>query len=83
MRIFVELIGKLAKQNESSTFFIYLNDGATIKDFLEKLEKDKKINVPLNDCGVLILLNGFAVGTMDTKLRDLDKVTITPVVYGG
>lgn len=83
MKIFVEFIGKLAKQTEPSAFFIYLNDGATIKDLLKKLKEDKKVNVSMKNGEVLILLNGHRIEAVDTKLEDSDKVTIAPVVYGG
>jgi molybdopterin converting factor small subunit len=76
----------LAQQIDAPEFWMFLEEGSTVGDFLKKLEKDKGIKINLNDRNIVILVNGRSIkflGNLEAKLRELNKIVIMPVVAGG
>jgi molybdopterin converting factor small subunit len=86
MRVHIKFVGRLHEKFRAEDLRIYLQKGATMKEVLEKLERDKNITVNLQDPGVVVLVNGKRlefVGGLNAALRDLDEIVIMPITGGG
>ncbi|MEM2103585.1 MAG: MoaD/ThiS family protein [Candidatus Bathyarchaeia archaeon] len=82
VKIFVEFAGKLVRMAKVSGFWIFSEEELTVKDLIEKIEKEKGVKIA-EDPSTVILVNGCSIEKLDVKLRDLDKVVITPFSIGG
>jgi len=82
----MKFVGKFHEEFRTEDLWINLQNGATIKELLEKLESEKSIKVNLQDPSMVVLVNGkrteFA-GGLSAVLRDLDEIVIMPIIGGG
>ena len=86
MRVHLKFVGKFHEEFSTEDAWIYLQNGATMKEVLEKLERDKSIKVNLQDSGMVILVNGKRmefVGGLIAVLKDLYEIVIMPIIGGG
>ncbi|KUJ98581.1 MAG: Uncharacterized protein XD43_1753 [Thermococcales archaeon 44_46] len=86
MKVFVKLVAQVAGEVDKPEFWVFLEDGSTLKDLLQKLEAEKGIKVDFSKKDVVILINGRSVeflGGIEAKLKDMDRVIIMPVAAGG
>jgi len=86
MRVHIKFVGKFHEEFRTEDLWIYLQDGAAMKEVLEKLESEKSIKVNLKDSSMVILVNGkrleFA-GGLNAALKNLDEIVIMPIIGGG
>ena len=86
LRVHIKFVGKFHEEFRTEDLWIYLQSGATMKELLDKLEKEKSIKVNLQDPSMVILVNGrrleFA-GGLNAALKDLDEIVIMPIIGGG
>jgi molybdopterin converting factor small subunit len=86
MRVHVKFVGRFHEKFRTEDLRIYLQNGATMKEVLEKLERDKNIKVNLQDPSMVVLVNGkrlqFA-GGLNAALKNLDEIVIMPITGGG
>jgi len=86
MKVHMKFVGKFHEEFRTEDLWINLQNGATIKELLEKLESEKSIKVNLQDPSMVVLVNGkrteFA-GGLSAVLRDLDEIVIMPIIGGG
>jgi len=86
MKVFVKLIGHVARGVYDPEFWVSLDEGSTLKDLIEKLIREKGIKFELDKGDVVVLINGRSsdfLGGLGTQLKDMDKIVIMPVVAGG
>jgi len=86
MRVHLKFMGKFDGELSMEDVWIYLQNGATMKEVLEKLEREKSIKVNLQNSSTVVLINGKRmefVGGLNTTLRDLDEIVIMPIIGGG
>jgi len=86
MRVHLKFMGKFDGELSMEDVWIYLQNGATMKEVLEKLEREKSIKVNLQNSSMVVLINGKRmefVGGLNTTLRDLDEIVIMPIIGGG
>jgi molybdopterin converting factor small subunit len=79
-------VGKFHEEFSTEDAWIYLQNGATIKEVLEKLEREKSIKVNLQDSSMVVLVNGRRVefaGGLNAALKDKDEIVIMPIIVGG
>jgi molybdopterin converting factor small subunit len=85
MRVHVKFVGKTYKKSSMEDEWIYLQNGATMKEVLEKL-REKSIKVNVQDSSMVVLVNGKRVefiGGLNAALKDLDEIVIMPIIAGG
>ena len=70
----VEFLGPIKKEP------LYL-DAATLQDVADVLSSDKEMKEWLQSCAVAV--NDTLVSSLETPLRDGDKVSLLPPVCGG
>ncbi|MEA2111597.1 MAG: MoaD/ThiS family protein [Campylobacterota bacterium] len=56
-------------------------EASTLQDVANQLSEDKELASWLNNCAVA--LNDTLVASLDTELKDGDKVSLLPPVCGG
>lgn len=86
MRVHLKFVGKFHEEFRTEDTWIDLQNGATVKEVLEKLETEKGIRVNLQTPGMAILVNGRRVefiGGLNATLKDLDEIVIMPIIGGG
>jgi molybdopterin converting factor small subunit len=86
MRVHIKFVGKLHEELSMEDVWIYLQNGATMKEVLEELESKKSIKVNLQNSSMVVLVNGRRmefVGGLNATLRDLDEIVIMPITVGG
>jgi molybdopterin converting factor small subunit len=86
MRVHIKFVGKFHKEFRMEDLWIYLQNEATMKEVLEKLEREKSIKVNLQNSSTAVLVNGKRVefvGGLNAALRDLDEIVIMPITGGG
>jgi molybdopterin converting factor small subunit len=86
MRVHIKFVGKFHEEFRKEDLWIFFQNGATMKELLEKLEREKNIKVNLQDSSMVVLVNGRRVefvGGLDATLRDLDEIVIMPIIGGG
>jgi molybdopterin converting factor small subunit len=86
MRVHIKFVGRFHEEFRTEDLWIYLQDGATMREVLEKLESEKSIKVNLQDSSMVVLVNGKRmefVGGLNATLRDLDEIVIMPIIGGG
>lgn len=86
MKVLVEFVGKLAKEVNVSKYWTFLDEEATLGDFLNALERDKGIKINPRKMNVTILVNGHSANfpeDLNIKLKELDKIVIMYPVAGG
>jgi molybdopterin converting factor small subunit len=86
MRVHLKFVGKFHEEFSTEDAWIYLQNGATMKEVLEKLEREKSIKVNLQDPSMVVLINGRRVefrGGLNAALKNLDEIVIMPIIVGG
>jgi molybdopterin converting factor small subunit len=86
MKVHIKFVGKFHEEFRTEDLWIYLQNGATMKKVLKKLEREKSIKVNLQDSSMVILVNGKRmefVGGLNATLKDLDEIVIMPIIVGG
>jgi len=86
MKVHMKFVGKFHEEFRTEDLWINLENGATMKELLEKLEREKSIKVNLQDSSMVVLVNGRRiefVGGLNAALRDLDEIVIMPIIGGG
>jgi molybdopterin converting factor small subunit len=86
MRVHIKFVGRFHEEFRTEDLWISLQNGATMKEVLEKLEREKSIKVNLQDSSMVVLVNGKRVefvGGLNAALRDLDQIVIMPIIGGG
>ena len=86
MRVHIKFVGKFHEEFRTEDVWLYLQNGVTMKELFEKLEREKSIKVNLQDSSMVVLVNGKRVefvGGLSAVLRDLDEIVIMPIVAGG
>jgi molybdopterin converting factor small subunit len=86
MKVHIKFVGKFHEEFSTEDMWLYLQNGATMKEVLEKLEREKSIKVNLQDSSMVVLVNGKRVefsGGLSAVLRDLDEIVIMPIIAGG
>lgn len=92
MKISVRFRGPIAREIESSTLEIEIDDGLTLQDlFIKMIEHDSYLQSVWKgpaevDRDSMILYNDVDIGItggLDTTLKDGDILTILPLVHGG
>lgn len=86
MKVFVKLVAQIAEGIDRPEFWVFLEEGSTLKDLLQKLEVERGIKIELSRRNIIILINGRStefLGGFEAKLKDMDKVVIMPVAAGG
>ncbi len=86
MRVHIKFVGKFHEEFRKEDLWIYLQNGATMKEVLEKLEREKSIKVNLQDSSMVVLVNGRRVefvGGLNAALKDKDEIVIMPIIGGG
>jgi molybdopterin converting factor small subunit len=86
MRVHVRFVGKFHEEFRREDLWIHLQNGATMKELLEKLEREKSIKVNLQDPSMVILVNGRRVefsGGLNAVFKDNDEIVIMPIIGGG
>jgi molybdopterin converting factor small subunit len=86
MRVHIKFVGKTYEKSSMEDEWIYLQNGATMKEVLEKLEREKSIKVNVQDSSMVVLVNGKRVefiGGFNAALKDLDEIVIMPIIAGG
>jgi molybdopterin converting factor small subunit len=86
MRVHIKFVGKFHKEFRTEDLWIYLKSEGTMKEVLEKLEREKSIKVDLQNSSTAVLVNGKRVefaGGVNAALRDLDEIVIMPITAGG
>lgn len=86
MKVHIKFVGKFHEEFSTEDVWLYLQNGATMKEVLEKLEREKSIKVNLQDSSMVVLVNGKRVefvGGLNAVLRDLDEIVIMPIIAGG
>lgn len=86
MKVHIKFVGKFHEEFSTEDLWLHLQNGATTKEVLEKLEREKGIKVNLQDSSMVVLVNGKRVefaGGLNAVLRDLDEIVIMPIIAGG
>jgi molybdopterin converting factor small subunit len=86
MRVHIKFVGKFHEEFNTEDSWIYLQNGATMNEVLEKLEREKSIKVNLQDPSMVVLVNGRRVefaGGLNAALKDKDQIVIMPIIVGG
>jgi molybdopterin converting factor small subunit len=86
MRVHMKFVGRFHEEFRREDLWIYLQNGATMKEMLERLEREKSIKVNLQDSGMVVLVNGRRVelvGGLNASLKDNDEIVIMPIIGGG
>ena len=86
MRVHIKFVGKFHEEFRTEDLWIYLENGAAMREVLEKLEREKSIKVNLQDSSMVVLVNGKRVefiGGLNAALSDLDEIVILPIIVGG
>jgi molybdopterin converting factor small subunit len=86
MRVHVKFVGRLHEEFRAEDLWIHLQNGATMKEVLEKLESEKSIKVNLQNPSMVVLVNGKRmefVGGLNATLKNLDEIVIMPIIGGG
>jgi len=86
MRVHIKFVGKFHEEFRTEDSWIYLQNGATMNEVLEKLESEKRIKVNLQDPSMVVLVNGRRVefaGGLNAALKDKDQIVIMPIIVGG
>ncbi len=95
LKIYVHFFGKFREQLKTSYFWVTLPSGATIVDLMDELEKSAELDIkklimnPEKEFirnSVSILINGRSIAFLNglkSKLNDMDKVIVSPLVAGG
>jgi molybdopterin converting factor small subunit len=86
MRVHLKFVGKFSGEFSTEDVWIHLQNGAKIKEVLEKLEREKSIKLNLQNSSMVVLVNGKRmefVGGLNATLSDLDEIVIMPIIAGG
>lgn len=83
MKVLVQLLGSFAKQVENSEFWMPLDENATLGEVLKNLDEHKSVKINIESADTLVLVNGLSIKSWDYKLKDQDRITILPLVFGG
>lgn len=86
MKVHIKFVGKFHEEFSTEDLWLFLQNGATMKEVLEKLEREKNIKVNLQDPSMVVLVNGKRVefaGGLSAVLKDLDEIVIMPIIAGG
>jgi molybdopterin converting factor small subunit len=86
MKVHIKFVGKFHEEFSTEDSWIYLQNGATMNEVLEKLEREKSIKVNLQDSSMVVLVNGKRVefaGGLNAALKDKDQIVIMPIIVGG
>ena len=86
MKVHMKFVGKFHEEFSTEDAWIYLQNGATMKEVLEKLEREKSIKINLQDSSMVVLVNGKRVefaGGLNAALKDEDQIVIMPIIVGG
>jgi molybdopterin converting factor small subunit len=87
VKVYVELLGKIAKGDNPRQFWMFLNDDASLNDLLETIARDKGIKINIKETAAMILVNGRPIRypeDLGARLKEFDKILImSPVVAGG
>jgi len=86
MKVHIKFVGKFHEEFSTEDLWLFLQNGATMKEVLEKLEREKNIKVNPQDHSMVVLVNGKRVefvGGLNAALRDLDEIVIMPIIAGG
>jgi molybdopterin converting factor small subunit len=76
----------LTQQESTLDFWVLLTPNSTVSSLLHELEKSRGLRINFKEKNIAILVNGRPVDTLEgleTKLKDLDKVFIMPIIGGG
>jgi molybdopterin converting factor small subunit len=76
----------LTQQESTLDFWVLLKPNSTVSSLLHELEKSRELRINFKEKNIAILVNGRPVDTLEgleTKLKDLDKVFIMPIIGGG
>lgn len=85
MRIRVKFVGDLRQKVGMTDLWMHLPERATMENLLEDLRKTG-IKVESENPSMVIFVNGRRlefIGGLKAELKDLDEITIMPIIAGG
>lgn len=86
MKVRIKFAGEFHKKFGMEDLWLFLQNNSTVKQVLAKLEKEKGIEIDLNNPGFAVLVNGRRIefiGGINASLKDMDEIVIMPIVAGG
>ncbi len=86
MKVRLKFAGDIHKKFGVADLWLSLNNEATVKEILSKLEREKGIKIDLEDTNMVVLVNGRRVefiGGLNAILKDMDEVVVMPIIAGG
>lgn len=86
MKVHVKFAGDTHKKFGTADLWLFLQNEATVKEILVRLEKEKGIKIDLEDARIVVLVNGRRlefIGGLNATLKDMDEIVVMPIVAGG
>lgn len=89
LKVLVKFVGRPYEMTGKRQTWLYFNnscDKVTLRDLLNRVEKETGVRFSVGEGGIVILVNGRNVdyvGGLNANLKDLDEVIIASVAGGG
>ncbi len=85
MKVRVRFVGDLQQKVGMTDSWIFLPEGATVKEALVEFRK-RGVKLDLENSSMVIFVNGRRLdfmGGINSPLKDLDEIVVMPIIAGG
>jgi len=85
MKVRVKFVGDLQQKVGMADLWIFLPEGATVKEALVELGK-RGVKLEVENSSMVIFVNGRRldfIGGINSPLKDLDEIVVMPIIAGG